>query len=1327
MNDNYEKYIDYYQSKLDNNEDRMNSIHRSIDDNLQKYNQSDNGDYPEHTNENFIKELTNKLEYRYIPSSFDISELSTKCEKKINLNDGTILTPEFELTNNQQFLKNFINNNTPYKGLLIFHGTGVGKTCAAVNISSSFRDSSISKDKRIIALVSKNIRGSWKDTIYDKNKGVNQCSGDSFEDIINAEDNKRITNKKVDKMIKNYYEFYGYLKFANKVKKLIESNTKNRGLTDKEIQGMEKKIIRKHFSNRILIIDEIHNLREDKNVSDDIDKRIKKDTEVLWNLDGQILQGIVLSSEGKKTDRVYNIRSNHDDQVYKVTVDNIFKNEDKNTREIIEKVIHYSEGLRLIIMSATPMFNKSTEIIWLLNLLLKNDNRPTINYDEVFLKNKKEDILKIPEGINIIKNKSLGYVSYLRGENPISFPLRLYPDNNDEGLCMSSNGPLNYPNRSLYNEGKRLISSSLHKFKFMKMYNTTMDNYQLSTYRNFIKDLELNRKKGEIRLSDRNIGLQISNVVYSNDKEDRFTNCFGWTGYDRFIRENIERRQKKCTYRNLSNPLFDIENLKNISSKIHTIIHDLMKSKSDGIIFIYSEYIYSGILPFALALEHLGFEKYGGQNILNYPEWKDNEDGNKTKREPIDHMWNPMSEKKGKRAKYIILTGDTSLSPNNNEERKQSMENNTDGEKIKIILGNAVTSEGMDFKNIREIHVLDPWYHLNKIEQIIGRGIRLCSHTNLIKEKRNVTVYLHTASIEPKIESIDTNTYRIAEEKASRIGEIEKILKENAIDSILNKSMNQIKNMKDITLKTSRSKIITVPANDKKHSKICSFLDCNLVIESFKEGEIDTSTYTVDSIKDQIKLISKIISELYKENISYTLEELMERIKNLIDTNDIIIYHTIDSMVDNKTNILNNDRYGYIIRTNYYYIFQPQLEKDTFIPLYYRIGEQPLVPKNEMYIKYTNKITIDYSEQYNCTMDYNDIYEKLRKEFINSKYYLLDFLLENEIKEDLDGGTKKTQRLIKEQSEKKKILKSNICDNFIDKLSFEKKVILLKELLCEYITSDSKKIIDKYDKIIFTFFEKNKNLIMKNDEDEYSIYDPQFGNVVGFFLLNTNKYNENQDQNIMYDYSFYIYKDEVWSELDSIGKLSIKNNFKSKFPLFVDTTPIWGYSFKDKEERHLFKIVDNYYKGTDLTDNIKAPGKVMGNEGHKPITLLKNLYKYFPEDYKKYIQYCISLIKSKEKNILSIMKKKKAGSTLFSEKMKNINDDDTFNKVVIEYMRYYYLVSIEEYNKNVKVNRALRKPRSMISKEYLTELLEYTLRSSNTYFSYDTFLLKYGF
>ena len=46
-----------------------------------------------------------------------------------------------------------------------------------------------------------------------------------------------------------------------------------------------------------------------------------------------------------------------------------------------------------------------------------------------------------------------------------------------------------------------------------------------------------------------------------------------------------------------------------------------MISKSNGIIFIYTEFIPSGVLPLSFALEHLGFEKYSG-NILDYPEWK---------------------------------------------------------------------------------------------------------------------------------------------------------------------------------------------------------------------------------------------------------------------------------------------------------------------------------------------------------------------------------------------------------------------------------------------------------------------------------------------------------------------------------------------------------------------------------------------------------------------------------------------------------------------------------------------------------------------------------
>ena len=125
--------------------------------------------YPDYNNPDFIYEISNKLEFFHMKSLLNITDLSEKC----NLRDPKKNDFQFELSNNQQFLRNFINKNTPYRGLVIFHGVGVGKTCSAINISRSFRDIYMSNKEKIICLVPKNIRGGWENTIYDKTKGIN--------------------------------------------------------------------------------------------------------------------------------------------------------------------------------------------------------------------------------------------------------------------------------------------------------------------------------------------------------------------------------------------------------------------------------------------------------------------------------------------------------------------------------------------------------------------------------------------------------------------------------------------------------------------------------------------------------------------------------------------------------------------------------------------------------------------------------------------------------------------------------------------------------------------------------------------------------------------------------------------------------------------------------------------------------------------------------------------------------------------------------------------------------------------------------------------------
>ena len=59
-----------------------------------------------------------------------------------------------------------------------------------------------------------------------------------------------------------------------------------------------------------------------------------------------------------------------------------------------------------------------------------------------------------------------------------------------------------------------------------------------------------------------------------------------------------------------------------------------------------------------------------------------------------------------------------------------------------------MAAEGLDFKNIRNIHLYRTLVHnINKLEQVIGRGIRNCSHSMLEDQYKNVTIYLHSCEL----------------------------------------------------------------------------------------------------------------------------------------------------------------------------------------------------------------------------------------------------------------------------------------------------------------------------------------------------------------------------------------------------------------------------------------------------------------------------------------------------------------------------------------------------------------------------------------------------
>ena len=394
---------------------------------------------------------------------------------------------------------------------------------------------------------------------------------------------------------------------------------------------------------------------------------------------------------------------------------------------------------------------------------------------------------------------------------------------------------------------------------------------------------------------------------------------------------------------------------------MYNILNSIKNSK--GIIFIFSEFLDYGCISMALVLERFGIKKYGNKNIY---------DGKKGKTKYINKGGKLTNDKTDHPASYILLTG-TSANKQREIEALRS-DKNKDGEVVKVIIGSPTVAEGLDFKRIREVHIMDPWYNLNKIEQIIGRGIRFCSHKDLEPKFRNVTVYLHAGYMKNK-ESIDIHIYKNAEIKAKEMGDVEKILKESAVDCYLNKQINHIKDsdVDKIEYVSSQNNKKEILPSDKPNTKICSF-NASCDIKCQNESSIsnnNSSTTNYDLLIDIIKKIERIIKRLfYERNIPFiSFEDIkLELEKNYQQYNDddnMILKKTLVYMIKNKTEVINNENTkGYLVsRSNddqIYLLFQPIQEKDENISLYRRRTQKKIKRYNTNKL---NKFTKSYSQR----------------------------------------------------------------------------------------------------------------------------------------------------------------------------------------------------------------------------------------------------------------------------------------------------------------------------------------------------------------------------
>ena len=583
-----------------------------------------------------------------------------------------------------------------------------------------------------------------------------------------------------------------------------------------------------------------------------------------------------------------------------------------------------------------------------------NDKRSTIKTKDVFeqdgtFKTNSETGEAI--GRELLERKLIGYVSFVRGENPYSFPYRMLVSDYDKANSITP-----YP-KTQFNgtEIKQPI-------KNISIYFTPMGDYQQLGYDYIISELKKSvNKKDELLPSFENMEkfgytmlnspLQSLNIIYPDDgfvaqqpemiqdQEGKYNSpsgLIGKEGLDRIMVSSEENKLKgSFEYVDIERygRIFSPSEIGKYSGKIKRICEKI--NGSTGVVLIYSNYIYGGLIPLALALEEIGFTRAGKGRTL--------------------FKTSPPTNN----AKYVMITGDKTISPDNIGDLKLLTSlNNKDGNIVKVVLISKTGSEGLDFKFIRQVHILDPWYNMSRIEQIIGRADRTCSHKDLPFKHRNIEIYMHGTIMKEKRseeEAVDAYIYRFAELKAIQIGIVTKLLKEISVDCILNYKQGQFTadNMKKTVLQELSSGVIIQDyrVGDKPYSSICDYMEsCDYKCrpyEKIEEKDTSTAFYNKKFMFVNSEKIMKRVRALIKERFFYTKGELVSR----INANKLYPLSQIDYVLNRfitDTNEYIHDTFGrpgHLINIGDMYLFHPIEIINSHISLKER--STPLHYKNE--------------------------------------------------------------------------------------------------------------------------------------------------------------------------------------------------------------------------------------------------------------------------------------------------------------------------------------------------------------------------------------------
>jgi len=706
------------------------------------------------------------------------------------------MTEEFTMLPHQKLVQSYVNIDTPYRGLLLFHGLGSGKTCSSIAIAEGLKPY-----KNVIVMTPASLETNFLQELkkcgselyrldqkwkwitdptpeqlrercftekdlrrYNSTRGIWINEGDNYEDLIAAE--QESVREQIDAMIRKQYQFIHYNGInQSNFKRLVE-------------QGNP-------FSNKVVIIDEAHNF-----VSKIVNKMGKEDHPSI--------------------------------QLY--------------------ELLMRAENCKLVLLTGTPIINYSHEFAILFNMLrgymttwtcearvdeedmkkqipdvdMVYKNANTVTFTQVpqgFIRGKSTDVTLTNFTASSFEERLEDYV----GKKLTKSEFKAFPDTAKEFEMLYVNTAEN----KLKNKNKLIfrmvglasyfpdLTELMPTLKETQMHRIPMSKTQFDEYASIrITEREREKSKSKNPKSEDEVSGTyriFSRLICNTTYPEEVSRLRPSNKEDEILNENEEAHEVRGL-----NEFFAaidasdyIAKIAEYSPKYNEMIRVIQERA--GLHLIYSQFLtIEGIALFSKVLQSKGYAEFKVMKAGNG--WKIDV-AEKDKKKPMFLTYIGTKSQEEKELMRNIFNKNWSNVPDTL--RKEAMQMS-----LSIFMITSAGAEGISLKQVQYVHIMEPYWNPVRIDQVIGRARRICSHNTLPPAQQFVEVHMYIMEfpkgdipeelkrdvVGDKPGSTDEFLYSLAQRKRVLSAEITDCIKRAAVDSFLYES-NYVRSMeKDPTI-----------------------------------------------------------------------------------------------------------------------------------------------------------------------------------------------------------------------------------------------------------------------------------------------------------------------------------------------------------------------------------------------------------------------------------------------------------------------------------------------------------------------------------------------